>query len=391
MTLANTPSSVTVLRLAARKSFSLAVSLRDRHRNALDVTGASFRLVVKKRLPAIGTDDLPELIVDSSAVIVDPVIGSIRFEIQAADLNQRPDEYPFALVMVSEGYSVLLASGVVDLVENAEYQSVADTYTDVPTHLGLQIALADRNVLEVVTGPSLAPNEVLFTSAMEEKLDGIEEGAQVNVDADWMASPGTPGFIDNKPYFGSAAFVDIEDISIPPGGSPGEVLTKIGPLDTDFDWAQPRGGGGGGGALDATGVPAGQVPTANGADSWSWDPLPPTGVTSLNGATGAILLTADELPETPSRVVMTAAERTKLASLTATPSWNDLLDRPTLGTAAAANVTDFLPSSGFSGDKITSGTVNSLRIPRVSALQGFSWGNTPPSGGTDGDIYIQVS
>jgi dienelactone hydrolase len=57
-----------------------------------------------------------------------------------------------------------------------------------------------------------------------------------------------------------------QDAELPPVGDLGDVLTNV-----DGQWvaAPPIGGSG----LDATGVPAGRVPTADGDDSWSWLPV----------------------------------------------------------------------------------------------------------------------
>lgn len=43
-----------------------------------------------------------------------------------------------------------------------------------------------------------------FTSAEKSKLSGIEAGAQVNVNSDWDATSGEPGFIENKPTIPAA-------------------------------------------------------------------------------------------------------------------------------------------------------------------------------------------
>lgn len=40
---------------------------------------------------------------------------------------------------------------------------------------------------------------------------------------------------------------------------------------------------------------------------------------------------------------------------------------------------------------VISGVFTNARIPRVTELRGYSQGTTAPSGGTDGDLYLQYT
>lgn len=54
------------------------------------------------------------------------------------------------------------------------------------------------NKVDKVEGKGLSTND--YTTAEKEKLSGIEDGAEVNVQADWdETSPEKDEFIDNKP------------------------------------------------------------------------------------------------------------------------------------------------------------------------------------------------
>lgn len=54
---------------------------------------------------------------------------------------------------------------------------------------------------ELPNGVVVDPNYLAFTHQMLEKLNGIEFGAEVNVQADWAnASPGSDAYIQNKPF-----------------------------------------------------------------------------------------------------------------------------------------------------------------------------------------------
>ena len=386
----NSPQATTVLRLEARKSFALSVWIRDTHGRPLDISNTELHLVMKK--PPLRSDpgDTANLITNAEAEIVGAVEGLARFNVQASDLDHTPGEYPFALVMITDGYSTVAAKGVVDLQENTEFASVNSTYlpANAPSAVVLNVGSSQ---ITLSTGPTLAPGTTSFTDGDKEKLDGIEDGAQVNVEASWLAEEGMPGYIRHRPLFGSAAFSNIEDLlALPAGGFPGEVLVKLSNTDYMVGWQQPTGGGGGGGTLPATGVTAGYVPTANGVDGWGWAAIV-SGVESVNGKGGAVTLTLNDLADTATRLAMTPAERSKLEELDTSISYDDLLDKPPLGTAAAQDAEAFLQPGGVAASDVTSGVLNPLRIPPISELEGFRAGTAAPSGGFDGEIYFQYS
>jgi len=382
---------MTVLRLEARKSFALSVQVRDSSGRPLDLAGTALRLVVLKRLPA-GTDsgDAANLLVDATAEIVDAADGRASFNLQATDLNHKPGEYPFALVTDVNGYSTVAAKGIVDLQQNTEFASLNSSYLPAQAPAGITVTLGGSTQVTLQTGPALAPGATSFLNSDKEKLDGIEPGAQVNVEADWSAEEGMPGYVRHRPRFGSAAYRDFEDLlGLPKGGAPGEVLVKLSSTDYQVGWQQPTTGGAGG-TLPATGVTAGYVPTANGVGGWGWAAIV-AGVQSVNNKQGAVTLTLDDLAETAARKAMTAAERTKLGQLTTTPAWTDIAGRPTFGTAAALNTNEVLrPGAAAAGD-IVSGIFDPARIPSVSSLPGFRSGTAAPSGGFDGELYFQYS
>lgn len=385
----NAGSRHTTIRVEARKSFTFALWIKDHHGRPLDISNTRIRLVVKKA--PYGPDATANLIESSEITPVYPLMGYARVDLQASDLDHKPGEYDYSIVMLDRGYSTVLVKGSFDIVDNTEFESVNDSYANIPPVTALEIQMRGRNVLEVRTGPTLAPGTQSFSDADKEKLDSVEEGAEANVLTDWSLPEGEPGSLVNRPAFGTAAFVDVDTISLPPGGRPGEVLTKLSSTNFDASWARPTGGGGGGGSgLDPTGVPAGEVPTANGVDGWAWK-MPAQAVTTVAGRSGDVVLNLNDVANSSTRVSMTPAERTKLTGLTATPSWTVITDKPTLGTASTRNDSYFLqPKKATAADTI-SGVFDKARIPKVSALNGFSSGTAVPSGGADGDIYFQIT
>jgi hypothetical protein len=380
----NSPQETTVLRLEARKSFALSVWVRDANGRPLDISTTELRLVMKK-LP----EDASDLITNDVAETVNAVEGFARFNLQATDLDHAAGEYPFALVMSVDGYSTVAAKGIVDLQQNTDYTSLNSSYLPANPPTGVTLNVGEQPGITLVTGPTLAPGTTSFTDGDKAKLDGVEIGAQVNVEANWMAEEGQQGYIRNRPLFGSAAFRDVEELSgLPAGGSPGEILVKRTSTDRDVVWQQPTSGGGGS-TLPATGVAAGYVPTATGAGGWNWAQIV-AGVQAVNGQQGTVTLTLNDLADTATRVAMTPAERTQLAGLS-TISYSSLTGKPDLGTAAALNTEEVLLPGGVTAEDVTSGVFAPERIPSVSSLPGFRSGTAAPSGGFDGELYFQYT
>jgi hypothetical protein len=386
----NSPQATTVLRLEARKSFALSVWIRDTSGRPLDISNTELRLVMKKFSVTNDPGDASNLIVHSSAEIVDAVAGLARFNLQATDLNQTPGEYPFALVLDMNGYSTVAVKGIVDLQQNTEFTSLNSTYLPANAPSAITLSIGAGSQITLQTGPTLAPGTTSFTNADKDKLDGIEEGAQVNVEASWSAEEGQPGYIRYKPRFGSAAFRDFEDLlGLPKGGSPGEVLVKLTSDDYLVGWQQPASSGGGS-TLPATGVTAGYVPTANGVGSWGWAEII-AGVQAVNGQQGEVTLSLDDLADTETRLAMTPDERTKLEELSTSISYADLTDKPTFGSAAELAIEEVLQPGGVDAADVTTGVFDPARIPSVSSLPGFRSGTATPSGGFDGELYFQYS
>ena len=73
----------------------------------------------------------------------------------------------------------------------------------------------------------------LMSAADKTKLDGIEAGAEANVQSDWSQSDSTADdYIKNKPTIPTVH-------NVPSGGSAGQVLSKASATDYDLEWATP--------------------------------------------------------------------------------------------------------------------------------------------------------
>jgi hypothetical protein len=275
----NGPRQQTVLRLQARKSFAVGLWVTDRTGKPLDISQTEIRFVMSRN-EDIGSGTP---LVSKDARLMASGLGFARIELQASDLNFRPGEYYYSIVMSDEGFSTTIVQGVVALEANSDNSALEDVFNPLTAiSTALSIALSEGNTITVQTGPTLAPGEALFTHELEMKLLQIFAG-QASV-----------------------------------GG-----------------------------------------------------------------------LTADGIPDGTSKVIMTVAERNKLANLQL--QWSAILGKPDFGDAALLNLNEILQPGGVAGADITSGQISSARLPMVSGHQGFSHGTGVPTGGPVGGIYFRYS
>lgn len=361
--LGNSPTKgETVLRLEGRKSFSFGLWIKDPRGAAIDITGCTIRFVMKALpLSATDTEDETNLVANSEADLVEPEIGYARFDMQATDLDAAAGEYPFAVVLTTQdGYSAVIVKGIVDLLPNVEFASLGTTYIGANPPVSLEVVLRGMTSIEVLVGGMLPPLMGFLSDADKARLDELV--VKVLQQPDF----GSAAYRDET-YFAPAAAV------VPAGGFTGRVLGKLSSDDYDIGWINLATGGGGGDGLDATGIPSGYVPTADGAGLWEWQPA---------------VANADDLTDGVTLVVMTAVERAKLAAIAAgaevnvQADWNAvsgdaaIQNKPTLGTAAAEDVEAFADAN---------------HTHRLLDLDGVTRGTTTPSGGVDGDFYIRYT
>jgi hypothetical protein len=173
----NTPDEATVIRAEARKSFVLGLWIKDYNGNPLNITDCTIRMVVRKSVPSATVDDSANLITNATAVLTQPDAGLCQFELQASDLDFAAGDYLYSVTLVSEGYSAVILKGPFTLEQNTEFASIGDTYSgDVSMASALTIILQQQRVVEVRTGPTLAPGEATFTWAMESMLKQVFSG-----------------------------------------------------------------------------------------------------------------------------------------------------------------------------------------------------------------------
>lgn len=253
----NGPRSETILTLQARKSFALGLFITDSKGVPMDITGTSYSIVMRNpRIPAGTVDDSGNLITNAYAEIVDASIGFARFVLQATDLDHDPDEYSFTITMWSQGYSTVIAKGLIVLEQNDEWGSVGETYDiDDLTSSAITAALRDQTVLSVKVGPTLVPGAATFTQEMYNRILTIYAAAAAGVDIGLLTLDDIPDGseyvrmtpaekaiianltmewddINNKPDFGDIITYDITDVLVP-GGVAGSDITS-GEVDPDY-------------------------------------------------------------------------------------------------------------------------------------------------------------
>ena len=319
----NTPGRTTVIQLEARKSFSLGLWFMDQGGRPADLTDSSVRLVAKASpIDVTDTDDSDNLIVNSTATIVDAAQGYCTFDLQASELDLEPTEYPFAVVLTTPtGYTSTVMKGVIDIQQNPDFTAMGSSYPppeELPSQT-LEVVLRGISLVDVRLGHVPPPGFHWLSAADQDKLDALSTAGN----------------------------------TLPAGGSEMQVIGKASAVDFDYRWITLQAYDG---TLSAAGIPAGRAPVSDGSDGWAWGEVSPTVDWDLaEGQPGSVL------------------------------------NKPTLGTAAAADTSMFASAAhGHAASDVTSGVFVAARLPRVSEHLGFSSGFAEPTGGADGDIYFQL-
>lgn len=135
---------------------------------------------------------------------------------------------------------------------------------------------------------------------------------------------------------------------LPLGGAAGNVLIKDSAADHDVRWANAQAFNG---TLSALGQPADYAPISDGADGWDWAPV------------------ADPDVE-----------------------WDDILNKPPFGTASESDTGDFAAAvHTHAAADVVSGTFAASFLPRLTELDGVTIDTDPPTGGVDGDVWLQYT
>ena len=194
-------------------------------------------------------------IVVNSAVTVETIDINIQVAVDEVTIIANPNEY---IINVNR-----IIGEQVQSDWNETDNQAPDYIKNKPTipsidGLATVIYVDQQDALKVdkVTGYGLSKND--FTDTLKTKLDGIQDGAEVNVNADWNATSGDAQIL-NKPTIPAAVtktsdlindgedgvhpFITIEDVptptnGLPIGGTAGQILTKIDSVDYNATWQE---------------------------------------------------------------------------------------------------------------------------------------------------------
>lgn len=395
----NSPEQQTILRLEQRKSFALSLWFMDSNRRPADLTGCTVRLVVKTPPFADDPEDGANLITNDVAEFPDPTQGFARFELQAAELNLAGGEYPFVIVLISDGYSSVVVKGYIAVEVNPEFSSMTDLYDDIQAPMALDVIMRSGASIDVICGAVVPPGFTWLSDADKEKVDQLSVAGNL----------------------------------LPTGGDTRQILSKRTDADYDFTWADPQAFDG---TLSAASVAAGRAPVADGTGLWTWAPVPSitTGVSAgrapvsdgVSGWTWGFpaqqasqsmgtanlndqTTTGFFHPQTPTtatfarnypvedngvlQVISAGSTRTIQIYTTNegdTPLGGRQFVRARYGSTSWTAWTE----SAWVGHKHPATDITTLldadQVPRVIDLNGISRGTADPTGGADGDLYIKV-
>ena len=144
--LRTSPSTHSVLTLEARKSCSFGLNVVSESGVGRDLTDAtSLSLPVAPRVRSASAE--PILNIAATGLTAD---GWASFALQASQLNLAVGSYDFTITMISQGYSIVLLKGTLELVENTERASTSSIYTMPTSTTALKAVLRGATVVKVV-------------------------------------------------------------------------------------------------------------------------------------------------------------------------------------------------------------------------------------------------
>lgn len=100
-------------------------------------------------------------------------------------------------------------------------------------------------------------------------------------------------------------------------------------------------------------------------------------------------LNADMIPDGSAKVMMTLAERTKLANLVL--QWTDIQGKPAFGDIITHDTSEFVLKGSGAATDIVSGILVKERVPPVLGLRGWGGGTGAPPSGQPYTLYFRYS
>ena len=150
--LTNSPAQTLNFDWERRKSYMFQVQLRHAVEGTpVNLTGSTLRFVMKDGSSDDDPFDLLNHIVHNTAQVLDPASGVASFSFQAAELDAPTGEYPYSIVLWSpEGFSTLLAKGVVNLLDNTEAHSMHRMYAGLAPVSAIELQMRAGDVVQII-------------------------------------------------------------------------------------------------------------------------------------------------------------------------------------------------------------------------------------------------
>ena len=315
MSLGNSPSKFTIMRLEQSKSYAMGMRFiaRDEAQTPLDLTDCVIKLVAREQ-KHLGN----AVVLTKTAVLVDTTGGLIRFDLQATDTDLNEGQYPYSITLTSANdYSSTILKGEI-VVESSPDDNNVNVFTGVNPSENLKVFLESGDVVRVeldnIDGMYRQTQELIdefwtmYSTAMNQlavDLTLFQTDIEDQVDADINAlnttllalinsnynslnsnlSSHTSDF--NNPHAVTKTHVGLSNVNNTSDlAKPVSTATQTA-LNTKVDTSS-KGVSGGVASLDGSGkVPSAQLPSLPPGPAGPTGPTGPIGPTGATGATGA--------------------------------------------------------------------------------------------------------
>ena len=177
----NTPRQQLHLNLERRKSYSFLAKLTHADNSLVDLTGCTLTLMVKRDEWDNDNFDHTALLVNKDAVISSPASGEGDFALQAAELDWDPGEYYHSLILTTaDGFSVVLAKGLFNLLANTESLSMQKRFHGSTATAAAEISLRGSTVVNIVASTltrSLLSQGTIVGFGRPDRLETLEDSS----------------------------------------------------------------------------------------------------------------------------------------------------------------------------------------------------------------------
>ena len=212
MTLGNDPMQETPFILKERRPFSLTLTCEKADKSRLDLTGASFELVISDTVRKGG-----DAKVTVPGVLISAADGTVRFDVQASAMDFGKGMYDLAISLTTaEDYKSSIVEGPLELTHNPD-PVVPDAFTEVVSPQSLTVRFRDRNRITVRVNHQ--PDSVLLDRASAAATSA--SAAQLAADAAAASAVAASGY--------ATTATSAVDLAVAAGEALQDVVDGLGP------------------------------------------------------------------------------------------------------------------------------------------------------------------